>query len=152
MLKRFKTQRAALALALGMLLAGCDRGHPPAAAVAIDTAAAPAAATAGVAQAAQPAIARDVCSAAFEQLRQCHSKNVSSGQASARRLEQSATYLRRLQAWWEMDRANPAIQASCTAIASGGIECEAGEPGDDAENDAEFKTLMEQFDKAGVPR
>lgn len=144
--KKLKWAAAALAL---WTLAACD-GAPPSAAVA-STPAAPAVA-AVPAPAIQPVALKDACAAAFEQLRQCHSKTAASGQASPKRLEQSATYLRRLQAWWEMDRGNPAILTSCQAIASGGLECDPSDGEEDAESDAEFKMLMEQFDKAGVPR
>lgn len=97
----------------------------------------------------QPALAND-CATALQLLKQAHAKAQTSSQASARQLEQSSIYLRRLEAWWKKDAANPTLQASCQAIADGGIEID-DEPGE-AMSDEEFAMIMQQFDKAGVPR
>lgn len=139
-----------VAMALAALsLVACSEAPAPAAAVPV---AAPAAATSVAPSPAVQVALKDHCTSAFAQLRQCQAKLASSGQASAVQVERSATYLRRLQAWWEMERANPVIQSSCQAIAAGGLECEPEDPADEAESAAEFRTLMEQFDKAGVPK
>ncbi|WP_156481019.1 hypothetical protein [Variovorax sp. PAMC 28711] len=95
------------------------------------------------------------CGQAMKQLRQCHQKVVADGRASALQREQSATYLRRLEAWWQMDGNNPAIQASCSAIANDKESCapagDSSDPEDAGMTEAQFKLVMKQFDAAGVP-
>lgn len=141
-------QRGTAILAITLSLTACDSQSLPAANA---VAAAPAAAPAPAASA-MPASMGDRCENAFSQLQQCHRKLAASGRAGPAQLDRSATYLRRLQAWWEMDRNNPAIQNSCRAIAVGEMECEPEADGDEAESAEEFKVLMEKFDAAGVPK
>lgn len=141
---------AAAIAAISVFLAACDsQSSPSAAAATPDPAPVPATAAAPAAVAVSMT---DSCASAFSQLQQCHRKLAASGQASANQLERSATYLRRLQAWWDMDRNNPAILNSCQAISAGGLECEPEPSGDEAESAEEFKALMQQFDAAGVPK
>lgn len=148
---RALAQAAAISATL-VWLAACDSQSPPSSAAAATPALAPASAAAPTTPTAVAAGMPDGCASAFSQLQQCHRQLAASGQASAGQLERSATYLRRLQAWWEMDRNNPAILNACQAIAAGGMECTPEADGDEAESAAEFKMLMEQFDAAGVPR
>lgn len=141
-------QRGTVILAITLSLTACDSRSLPAA----NTVAAAPAAVPSPAASAMPVSMVDSCASAFSQLQQCHRKLAASGRAGAAQLDRSATYLRRLQAWWEMDRNNPAIQNSCRAIAAGEMECEPEADGDEAESAEEFKVLMEKFDAAGVPK
>lgn len=88
------------------------------------------------------------------QLRQCHQKAVADGKASATQIAQSTTYLRRLEAWWQMDGGNPAIQAACSGIVADKDSCtpdgDAADAEDSGMTEAHFKQLMKQFDEAGV--
>lgn len=134
------------------VMAGCDgKTEVPAAA----PAALLPAATSAASPPAPTVALRNECGRAMQQLRQCHQQAVASGKASPAQLAQSTTYLRRLEAWWQMDGGNPAIQATCAAIASDKDSCAPDGDPTDAEDagmsDEHFKQVMKQFDAAGVP-
>lgn len=133
------------------LVVGCDsKSADPAAASAV----APPLQATTASPTAPPTTAQNQCAQAMAQLRQCHQKAVADGKASATQLAQSTTYLRRLEAWWQMDGGNPAIQATCAAIAADKDSCSPDGDAADAEDsgmtEEHFKQLMKQFDEAGV--
>ena len=134
-----------------LALVGCDsKSGEPAAASTV----APPLQVAAASPAAPPTTSQNQCAQAMAQLRQCHQNAVADGKASATQLAQSTTYLRRLDAWWQMDGGNPAIQAACSAIVADKDSCtpdgDAADAEDSGMTEAHFKQLMKQFDEAGV--
>lgn len=132
---------------------GCDsKSGEPAAASTV----APPLQAASASAAAPPTTSQNQCAQAMAQLRRCHQNAVAGGKLSAAQIAQSATYLRRLDAWWQMDGSNPAIQAACSAIAAEKDSCtpdgDVNDTEDSGMTEAHFNRVMKQFDEAGVPR